>query len=136
MFVGIAFSICFTIGPPIGAYFSTHPFPFAFTRDMNIYATPAILTLVLLLVETAFLAVFLPETRGTTLIPEEGESARGRYEKLSLGQRKLLLKDLGRLHFSFLSLFSGVEFTLTFLSFDRKSFNYHMKHYLHLALPL
>ncbi|KAG9095876.1 hypothetical protein FS749_009547, partial [Ceratobasidium sp. UAMH 11750] len=123
MFVGIAFSICFTIGPPIGAYFSTHPFPFAFARDMNIYATPAILTLVLLLTETVFLAVFLPETRGTTLVEEEGEGARGRYEKLSLGERRLLLKDLGRLHFSFLSLFSGVEFTLTFLSFDLLDWN-------------
>lgn len=88
---------------------------------MNIYATPAILTLVLLLVETAFLAAFLPETRGTTLVHEDGEAERGRYKLLSLGQRKLLLKELGRLHFSFLSLFSGVEFTLTFLTFDRKS---------------
>ncbi|KAG8776707.1 hypothetical protein FRC12_000773 [Ceratobasidium sp. 428] len=123
MFVGIAFSICFTIGPPIGAYFSTHPLPLAFTRDMNIYATPAILTLVLLLVETAFLAVFLPETRGTELVEEEGASARGRYERLSLGERKLLLKELGTLHFSFLSLFSGVEFTLTFLSFDLLDWN-------------
>ncbi|KAG8745590.1 hypothetical protein FRC10_007481 [Ceratobasidium sp. 414] len=123
MFVGIAFSICFTIGPPIGAYFSIHPLPFAFARDMNIYATPAILTLVLLLTETAFLAVFLPETRGTTLVEEEGGSARGRYEKLSLGERRLLLKELGRLHFSFLSLFSGVEFTLTFLSFDLLDWN-------------
>jgi MFS family permease len=120
MFVGIAFSICFTIGPPIGAYFSTHPFPLSFARDMNIYATPAILTLVLLLIETVFLALFLPETRGTTLVSEGDESARGRYEKLSLGDRRLLLKQLGKLHFSFLTLFSGVEFTLTFLTFDRK----------------
>ncbi|KAG8695662.1 hypothetical protein FRC09_009009 [Ceratobasidium sp. 395] len=123
MFVGIAFSICFTIGPPIGAYFSMHPFPLAFARDMNIYATPAILTLILLLVETAFLAVFLPETRGTEPVEEEGVSARGRYERLSLGERKLLLKELGTLHFSFLSLFSGVEFTLTFLSFDLLDWN-------------
>ncbi|QRV73142.1 major facilitator superfamily transporter [Ceratobasidium sp. AG-Ba] len=123
MFVGIAFSICFTIGPPIGAYFSTHPAPFAFARDLNIYATPATLTLVLLLIETAFLAAFLPETRGTTLVDDDGEGARGKYKKLSLGERKLLLKDLGRLHFSFLSLFSGVEFTLTFLSFDLLDWN-------------
>ncbi|KAB5596249.1 Major facilitator superfamily domain-containing protein 10 [Ceratobasidium theobromae] len=123
MFVGIAFSICFTIGPPIGAYFSIHPFPLSFTRGMNIYATPAILTLILLLVETVFLALFLPETRGTTLVSEDGEIARGRYEKLSLGDRKLLLKRLGSLHFSFLALFSGVEFTLTFLTFDLLDWN-------------
>ncbi|ELU45454.1 MFS, DHA1 sub-family [Rhizoctonia solani AG-1 IA] len=119
MFVGIAFSICFTIGPPIGAYFSIHPFPLSFARDMNIYATPAILTLILLLVETAFLAVYLPETRGAAAVEEEGdETVRNRYKKLPLGERRALLKRLGDLHFSFLSLFSGVEFTLTFLTFD------------------
>ncbi|KAL5636528.1 hypothetical protein ACGC1H_000475 [Rhizoctonia solani] len=124
MFVGIAFSICFTIGPPIGAYFSTHPLPLSFTRDMNIYATPATLTLILLLIETAFLAVYLPETRGATLVEEESDgTARNRYQKLSLGERRALLKRLGGLHFSFLSLFSGVEFTLTFLTFDLLDWN-------------
>ncbi|KAH7343343.1 major facilitator superfamily domain-containing protein [Rhizoctonia solani] len=124
MFVGIAFSICFTIGPPIGAYFSIHPLPFSFTRDMNIYATPAILTLILLLVETAFLAAYLPETQGTAVAEEESDgSARGRYQKLSLGERRILLGRLGNLHFSFLSLFSGVEFTLTFLTFDLLDWN-------------
>ncbi|CAE6412415.1 unnamed protein product [Rhizoctonia solani] len=124
MFVGIAFSICFTIGPPIGAYFSIHPFPLSFTRDMNVYATPAILTLVLLLAETAFLAAYLPETRGATLVEEEGdETVRNRYKKLPLGERRALLKRLGGLHFSFLSLFSGVEFTLTFLTFDLLDWN-------------
>ncbi|KAJ1309118.1 hypothetical protein OPQ81_004794 [Rhizoctonia solani] len=124
MFVGIAFSICFTIGPPIGAYFSTHPLPLSFTRDMNIYATPAILTLILLLAETAFLAVYLPETRGAALVEEESdETVRSRYQKLSLGERRILLERLGNLHFSFLSLFSGVEFTLTFLTFDLLDWN-------------
>ncbi|CAE6522424.1 unnamed protein product [Rhizoctonia solani] len=119
MFVGIAFSICFTIGPPIGAYFSAHPLTISFARDMNIYATPAILTLMLLLIETAFLAVYLPETRGAALVEEDGdETVRSRYQKLPLGERRDLLKRLGGLHFSFLSLFSGVEFTLTFLTFD------------------
>ncbi|CAE6527120.1 unnamed protein product [Rhizoctonia solani] len=124
MFVGIAFSVCFTIGPPIGAYFSIHPLPLSFARDMNVYATPAILTLVLLLVETAFLAAYLPETRGAVLVEEESDvTARGRYRKLSLGERRALLKRLGGLHFSFLSLFSGVEFTLTFLTFDLLDWN-------------
>ncbi|CAE6469435.1 unnamed protein product [Rhizoctonia solani] len=124
MFVGIAFSICFTIGPPIGAYFSIHPLPLSFTQNMNVYATPAILTLILLLVETAFLAAYLPETRGAAVAEEESdESARGRYQKLSLGERRVLLERLGNLHFSFLSLFSGVEFTLTFLTFDLLDWN-------------
>ena len=65
--VGIAFAICFCIGPPIGAYFASRPLPSSISPlgvELNIYATPAFLTLVLLLLETVFLFVALPETRG------------------------------------------------------------------------
>src|ERR1700761_4327118 len=42
--VGIAFAICFIIGPPIGAYFASRPFPISMGNvELNIYATPAIL---------------------------------------------------------------------------------------------
>ena len=63
--VGIAFAICFCVGPPIGAYFASRPFPPNIIQglELNIYATPAALTLVLLVLETIFLVVALPETR-------------------------------------------------------------------------
>ncbi|KAH9953422.1 hypothetical protein BC827DRAFT_1273523 [Russula dissimulans] len=70
--VGIAFAICFCIGLPIGAYFASQPVQVGFqhtllgTTELNIYATPAILTLVLLTVGTTFLAVALPETHGSS----------------------------------------------------------------------
>jgi hypothetical protein len=38
----------------------------------------------------------------------------------SIDQRLDLLKALRKLHFLFLGIFSGVEFTLTFLTFDRE----------------
>jgi len=124
--VGIAFSICFCIGPPIGAYLSTHPFTpsLAMTggHELNVYATPAILTLVLLLVETLFLAVMLPETRGkgAQVDPNEEKpsSESVAVKKQSATNRLAILKRLRRIHFLFLAVFSGVEFTLTFLSFD------------------
>jgi len=148
--VGIAFAICFCIGPPIGAYFASQPVaPLGQTllgTQLNVYAAPAILTLVLLVAETAFLVVALPETRGKRLrVPSSDKSGDGRSADLGrkeegswsgghvkkdssearaapvrpAEQRIKMLKSLRVLHFLFLGIFSGVEFTLTFLTFDR-----------------
>ena len=136
--VGIAFAICFCIGPPIGAYFASRPVALGASLglELNVYAAPAILTLILLVAETAFLTIALPETRGKgpTSVPskkvKEGKAsangANGHTPSSSsrgatVQQRLQLLKALRRLHFLFLGLFSGVEFTLTFLTFDRAS---------------
>ncbi|KAH9482746.1 Major facilitator superfamily domain-containing protein 10 [Psilocybe cubensis] len=133
--VGIAFAICFCIGPPIGAYFASRPLPKSFDSwgiGLNVYAIPAIITLVLLVAETAFLVVALPETRGkgfaTAKVNEKSESngthtnGNGVHKppvaKRSVESRLQILKSLRNFHFYFLALFSGVEFTLTFLTFD------------------
>jgi hypothetical protein len=154
--VGIAFAICFCIGPPIGAYFASRPVMLGQAQtqliggtELNVYAAPAILTLILLVAETLFLAVALPETRGRTLIHDvrgsekesDGRSSTqgdrriggtkvtgdGRVKEDDSGpsvarpaeQRIKTLKSLRVFHFLFLGVFSGVEFTLTFLTFDR-----------------
>ncbi|KAF8845836.1 MFS general substrate transporter [Paxillus ammoniavirescens] len=131
--IGIAFAICFCIGPPIGAYYASRPVPAsveALGIELNIYAVPALITLVLLSAETLFLAATLPETRGTR--PNGGskslkeESRQNRKTNLSgrtVQERLDLLKALRRLHFLFLGVFSGVEFTLTFLTFDLFDWN-------------
>jgi len=136
--VGIAFAICFCIGPPIGAYFASRPLPKSMNSlglDLNVYAVPAFLTLVLLVVETAFLFVALPETRGRKRIsasqekpkaPPVNENGNGKHSsgppkpisKRTVQSRIDVLEALRRLHFFFLTIFSGVEFTLTFLTFD------------------
>jgi len=185
--VGIAFAICFCIGPPIGAYFASRPIPSSFTAsgfELNVYAAPAFLTLVLLVLETIFLAVALPETRGKKAAVANGiaqtekvnghanghanghtnghangttnghtnghtngvangkangeangkangeangkanGSANGHVAKIaSVEERLSLLKLLRRHHFLFLGVFSGVEFTLTFLTFDLFDWN-------------
>ena len=145
--VGIAFAICFCIGPPIGAYFASQPVPLGqtlFGTQLNVYAAPAIFTLVLLVAETAFLAIALPETRGKGLRVQNSENRGGdgrssnrvgrndgkdgsdkhvKQDSEALArpaeQRIRMLKSLRVLHFLFLGIFSGVEFTLTFLTFDR-----------------
>ncbi|KAJ7047249.1 major facilitator superfamily domain-containing protein [Mycena alexandri] len=122
--VGIAFAICFCIGPPIGAYFASRPLPASmntFGLDLNVYAVPAAITLVLLVLETLFLMVALPETRGKRMQPIEkaaDPSTSKPAKKASVEQRLATLKTLRGLHFLFLGVFSGVEFTLTFLTFD------------------
>ncbi|KAG8218604.1 major facilitator superfamily domain-containing protein [Butyriboletus roseoflavus] len=126
--IGIAFAICFCIGPPIGAYFASQPVPAsvrALGFELNIYAVPALITLVLLSVETLFLAAALPETRGIQHNGAKGASQTNKVEKpktkspaRTVQERLDLLQTLRWLHFFFLGIFSGVEFTLTFLTFD------------------
>ncbi|KZW04077.1 MFS general substrate transporter [Exidia glandulosa HHB12029] len=142
--VGIAFSICFCIGPPIGAWFALQPasnLSFAKGFELNIYAWPAILTLILLSAETVFLAVALPETRGKSAAAfKQAEKTNGHASgnghangnghtnghangkavatKRPAAERLATLKSLKIIHFFFLALFSGVEFTITFLTYD------------------
>ena len=147
--VGIAFAICFCIGPPIGAYFASKPLPTSISAsgyELNVYATPAVLTLVLLLLETVFLVLALPETRGKRAQKSAKEEPKTKvngngvtnghadhhtngkangvhkqaHAQAPAEQRLKLLATLRRLHLLFLGLFAGVEFTLTFLTFDRK----------------
>ncbi len=153
--VGIAFAICFCVGPPIGAYFASRPVMLGQTQtwlmggtELNVYAAPAILTLIVLVIETVFLAVALPETRGKRLLVRSSEkesvghssvvdsdrtgdtkvTGDSRVKEVDSSasvpvrpaeQRIKILKALRMLHFLFLGVFSGVEFTLTFLTFDR-----------------
>ena len=99
---------------------------------MNVYAAPAFLTLILLVLETIFLMVALPETRGTRMHAvakgkDKGTSSAAAFAKnpvLTVKERIDVLTTLRRLHFLFLCVFSGIEFTLTFLTFDCKSLDF------------
>ena len=100
--VGIAFSIAFTFGPMIGALLSQQTFSTA-----NPFAAAATFSLSLLVLETLFLYAKLPETR-----PVQSKKTAG---------MKTSTKGLGILslvHFLFLFVFSGMEFSLPFMTFD------------------
>jgi hypothetical protein len=120
---------------------------------LNDYSSPALLALILILVESSFLWVYLPETRniksqepevpqgnkeyGSVLKQEKGvkrrSSARLRDidSKLSAEsankekstKEKSFEQSLALIHFAFIFVFSGMEFTLTFLTFDRFEFS-------------
>lgn len=120
--------------PSIGAYFASKPVPLSThaRAEWNVYAVPAAITLVLLIVETIYLVSALPETKidGPASRRREGKEDSVRDSAQSRLRR---LAAIGRLHGLFLLFFSGVgveqrfrvrakrlqaEFTLTFLTYD------------------
>ncbi|GAA5863672.1 hypothetical protein JCM8547_003688 [Rhodosporidiobolus lusitaniae] len=136
--VGFAFAIAFTLGPSLGAYFSSRTFgrgsalslPSFLTClpgvpaeiKLNSYAVPAAITLALLTVETIYLALCLPETKGWAKKAEEPTSTTEPKKPVAPAtprtpeQRLRQLAKLQRIHFAFLFFFAGAEFTLTFLT--------------------
>jgi MFS family permease len=106
--VGVAFSIAFTLGPMMGAWLSSKTLSLE-----NPFMTAALFSLGLLTAETLFLWFKLPETRKT----------RTEAEKAAV--KKVDSKGLGLLKFThlfFLLIFSGMEFSLPFMTYDL--FNY------------
>jgi hypothetical protein len=105
------------VGPPLGAYFASHPFSPSFgSFEFNIYAAPAGLSLLLLVIETAFLAYFLPETKGKGRLMDIDDLDVVDEKKTDLKavipepeERLRTLSELGKYHFFFLAIFSGMH---------------------------
>ncbi|RIA98712.1 major facilitator superfamily domain-containing protein [Glomus cerebriforme] len=125
--VGIAFAISFTIGPALGAFFASKDlaklFPQFVEWGLNPYSMPAFVALILLSVETFYLYTSLPETayisHEKSSQQEEKFITKNQLQNtLSISTRKSNLKILNWIHFLYLFFFSGMEFTLTFLTFD------------------
>jgi len=158
--VGVAFSIGFTVGPLIGAYFAKLDLHVLIQNLENTllsnsgsqialikpvlnflvmlsqiaphpFSVPALFSLILSLIDFVFIALFLPETRNyqikSSIIlakEEKGEEKQEEKEvKISEDERRYILNRLHCIHFFYLLLFSGVESTLTFLTFDRFSYS-------------
>ncbi|XP_024881785.1 major facilitator superfamily domain-containing protein 10 [Temnothorax curvispinosus] len=125
--VGIAFSIGFVVGPMIGAFFAWIS---SGNREGTWYVMPALFALFLALSDLFFVAYYLKESlslkhRATTLA--KGLSGAISYINpidlfqfngvLNLNrQDQQDLKILGRAYFIYLFIYSGLEFTLTFLT--------------------
>lgn len=139
--IGIAFSIGFLFGPMIGAGFSV----WAKTKNSGQetveawFIYPAAVALTLSLIEVVYLYIFFKET----LLPEKRlkdlksaiKQAFSYINPISLFSFATLknsagvtanelasLSTLGRLYFLYLFLYSGLEFTLTFLTHLRFNF--------------
>jgi MFS family permease len=109
-FVGMCFALGFTIGPPLGAYLTQVHYIDKVKIGNSVFQTPALFALVLLVIETAFMGRFLPET-----LQKSKKETKSKKDDHQVTRTKVY----ALFHCLFLFMFSGVEFTLTFLTFDR-----------------
>ena len=99
--------------PSLGAYFASRPLPLASTDSgsWNVFALPAAISLGLLVLETVFLAVRLPETRSWKGRPTASKEDRSGSEHHAepINERLKRLNIIGWVHGIFLLFFSGVS---------------------------
>jgi len=95
--------------PSLGAYFASRPPPVSkgSAEQWNIYGVPAGITLALLLVETTYLSLSLPETISWRK-KDDKPATKDVAERDSPVIRRHRLNAAGKLHGAFLLLFSGV----------------------------
>ncbi|XP_030046993.1 major facilitator superfamily domain-containing protein 10 isoform X2 [Microcaecilia unicolor] len=135
--IGVAFSLGFTLGPMIGAYFARDA-----ANEELFYVRPALLALLFAVLDLIFIFIFLPET-----LPKENRlssamsgiqeavdllspfrlfqfSAITRRKDSSPSRESFQnLKVLGLVYFLYLFLFSGLEYTISFLTHQRFQFS-------------
>ncbi|KAM6440341.1 major facilitator superfamily domain-containing protein 10 isoform 1-T3 [Liasis olivaceus] len=123
--IGLAFSLGFTLGPMLGAYLALET-----EKDEVFYARSAVFAAIFAVADFVFIFVWLPET-----LPKEKrvpsvlsgfQSAFNLINPWALfqfaavrqkmgGPSRDSLKILGLVYFLYLFLFSGLEYTLSFL---------------------
>lgn len=115
--VGLCFSISFTVGPAIGAWLSTIN-----VVEANPFATAAFFSLVLIVAETLYLYLNLPETLPSKISPIQLKNPPQNIQKkatcLSKGHRSNSHLRLNFIHLMFILFFSGMEFSLPFMTFE------------------
>ncbi|PVU98903.1 hypothetical protein BB559_001173 [Furculomyces boomerangus] len=152
--VGIAFSLGFTIGPMIGAYFgslgdghenhSVSPkIPFIGGLKLAPFSNAAVFSLILLTIETIYLYLLLPETKGymeassiqTDLIQTSNENEKNKDIPVpTMSKREMYtdsektqttnalhetpFKKICKIYFLYMLIFSGMEYSLTFLMYN------------------
>ncbi|XP_077376811.1 major facilitator superfamily domain-containing protein 10-like isoform X1 [Festucalex cinctus] len=132
--IGVAFSVGFTVGPLMGAYLAVT----SKTAGHVFFQTPALLALAFSVADLVFIWLMLPET--LSVRAKGSHSGFGDFRDLlsplalfsfsavtrtkdpPSEQRMQRLKALGRVYFCYLFLFSGLEFTLSFLTHQRFHF--------------
>lgn len=128
--IGACFSIAFTFGPALGAWLSSFS-----TVAANPFATAAGVSLTLIVVETLYLYFCLPETlpaltqktgptstqtnvNGTETETTEKKPATPAAKPVTPVQRTNSHFLLNLTHLTFLLFFSGMEFSLPFMTYD------------------
>lgn len=112
--IGACFSIAFTFGPGLGAWLSTIS-----TVAANPFATAAGFSLALIVLETVYLYFCLPETL-PALTGKTGKDDKKAEEKPApkTVERTNSHFLLNAVHFVFLLFFSGMESSLSFMTYE------------------
>ncbi|KAF2181857.1 MFS general substrate transporter [Zopfia rhizophila CBS 207.26] len=114
--VGVCFSIAFTFGPALGAALSNIS-----TVAANPFATAAGFSLFLIVTETIYLYFCLPET-----LPAVSKSTANGSAKTPADSKPRVRTNphtlLNATHFVFILFFSGMEFSLPFMTYDLFSY--------------
>jgi predicted MFS family arabinose efflux permease len=117
--IGACFSIAFTFGPALGAFLSSIA-----TVAANPFATAAGVSLFLILTETLYLYMALPETLPSKVEEKvAGKTVESRTAKPGIVRRLNSHVLLNSTHFIFLLFFSGMEFSLPFMTYDLFNFS-------------
>ncbi|POS83319.1 MFS general substrate transporter, partial [Erysiphe pulchra] len=122
--VGICFSISFTLGPALGAWLSTIN-----SVQTNPFATVAGFSLFLIVIETIYLYFCLPETLPSRVISNklkittDSDSASSNEASSEIHPEMPIIGTnshflLNMTHLIFILFFSGMEFSLPFMTFD------------------
>ncbi|KAH6628595.1 major facilitator superfamily domain-containing protein [Chaetomium tenue] len=110
--IGACFSIAFTFGPALGAWLSSIA-----TVAANPFATAAGVSLFLIVTETVYLYFSLPETL-PSMTNTATQKKKERAAAASPIQRTNSHFLLNLVHMTFLLFFSGMEFSLPFMTYD------------------
>ncbi|KAF2028426.1 acetyl-CoA synthetase-like protein [Setomelanomma holmii] len=120
--VGVCFSIAFTFGPALGAYLSTLQI-----MTSNPFATAAGFSLFLIVTETIYLYSSLPETLPSATASGRTANGKANGHTKTEGAVKPHAPTnshavLNATHFTFILFFSGMEFSLPFMTYDLFSY--------------
>ncbi|KAK1473176.1 major facilitator superfamily transporter [Colletotrichum cuscutae] len=118
--IGACFSIAFTFGPGLGAWLSSIS-----TVKENPFATAAGFSLFLILTETVYLYFCLPETLPS--LTGKGRGAKKDNKSTTKPKSTPLVRTnshflLNAVHFVFLLFFSGMESSLSFMTYELFAF--------------
>jgi predicted MFS family arabinose efflux permease len=117
--VGVCFSIAFTFGPALGAYLSTLQ-----VMSTNPFAMAAGFSLFLIVTETIYLYISLPETLPSATARQNG-TTNGHAKTSEAPKARVRTNShtlLNATHFTFILFFSGMEFSLPFMTYDLFSY--------------
>lgn len=115
--VGACFSVAFTFGPALGAALANIT-----TVAANPFATAAGFSLFLIATETLYLYLALPETHPGNQATTNGSTSKEKVDEKKPHERTNSHTLLNLTHFTFILFFSGMEFSLPFMTYDLFSY--------------